>query len=1050
MPQVFDSQNAFNAGELSPRVLGRSLVPAYKAGLRLCENMVVLTPGGMERRPGTIYVAAACDETKKSRLISFRFSQQEAFILELAEGRLRVFKGDAPVYFQGFSERSPSNVDFASNQLIVDRNGWPNSFRVLVTDGTGTLPSGLVTGAVYTTAKAPSFALDQAADVAPATDILTSVAHGLTTEMGPFRFTSTILMPTGLSVDTDYWVRDITADTFKVALTKGGAAHNITAANTGTLTMAPTAAYLRSSFRLVDGAGVVVALADAGTAGWTIHPVNLTEPFYATHPYIESQLFDIQYAQDKDIVYLAHEGHEFARFVRYADHAWEWESFPLLDGPYLDLQEVAPGDARTSVQVQISAVAVGADRTATASSAIFQGSDKGRAIRLGDDGDAAEWGWGLITGVNPYTVQPGAAGVPIFSNLFCSAWSGTTTFNQQITWTTGIPLTVNRIAVGYVWSSSVAGISIGDTIYATSDAGAFFGKVYPTHADAVADTNAIFFASGSIGCWTSMVHDPGGHGFTDLPGPVTLSAAGTLPAGWSAGTEYALRVVDSDTDFFSIADLTTNIEIPPQADPNLVAPVTIDGGLPSTTCKVHVKEPMPAAATGLQDAWKLGAFGSSTLLGFPVAVGLHEQRLVLAGAIGTPQTVYGSFSGQQQNFAPDEIEIGGTTTSSRVLTESSGYSFRLVSEDLNSIGWLRPARALFAAGLGGVFHLTGATVTDTLTPASVNARRGTTKGAANVSPMMLGSAVIFVDEAQRRLQHGEFRPDIEAIQVDDLMQLADHLSYGFTINQIARTETPLPLLWAARSDGTLLACTLEQRQNVLAWARHLIGGTDAVVESVATLPDAQGGILWMVVRRTINGVTRRYIEHFADRIDEIADHELFQNGDSGLPPYDGATIPAGTPITGLSHLVGETVEIIADGGAHPNEVVSAAGTVTLDRDAAKVVVGLPFQARARLLPPEIEQPGQHLAMRTIRSITAAIRLNRSLGLKMGPALERLTELEFRTQLGPMNAPPPLFTGITEIAVPGGYERDGGLWLVSEQGFPLQILSVLQRIEVVQR
>lgn len=75
----------------------------------------------------------------------------------------------------------------------------------------------------------------QAAFTAATTDIITSAAHGLKNE-DLLQFTTSDTLPAGLSLATDYYVRDVTTNTFKVSLIKGGPVVDITDTGTGTHT----------------------------------------------------------------------------------------------------------------------------------------------------------------------------------------------------------------------------------------------------------------------------------------------------------------------------------------------------------------------------------------------------------------------------------------------------------------------------------------------------------------------------------------------------------------------------------------------------------------------------------------------------------------------------------------------------------------------------------------------------------------------------------------------------------------------------------------------
>jgi hypothetical protein len=160
------------------------------------------------------------------------------------------------------------------------------------------------------------------------------------------------------------------------------------------------------------------------------------------------------------------------------------------------------------------------------------------------------------------------------------------------------------------------------------------------------------------------------------------------------------------------------------------------------------------------------------------------------------------------------------------------------------------------------------------------------------------------------------------------------------------------------------------------------------------IPAADGSYdeLWVVVQRYLNGRTVRTIEFLTDVWEQGQAQENVFFADCGLT-YDGA--PA-TTITGLFHLAGETVQVLVDGATHPDVMVSATGSITLNAAASVVHVGYAY-----------ESDGQCLRFDAGSATgTAQGKMQR----QVGPDFDHLTELTFRTAADLMNQPVPLFTG----------------------------------------
>lgn len=84
--------NAFNAGELSPLLEGRTDIAKYYSGCRTLENFLVFSYGGATRRPGTRYIATAKNSDEAVRLIPFERSVIHAYMIEAGDEYFRFYK----------------------------------------------------------------------------------------------------------------------------------------------------------------------------------------------------------------------------------------------------------------------------------------------------------------------------------------------------------------------------------------------------------------------------------------------------------------------------------------------------------------------------------------------------------------------------------------------------------------------------------------------------------------------------------------------------------------------------------------------------------------------------------------------------------------------------------------------------------------------------------------------------------------------------------------------------------------------------------------------
>lgn len=194
----------------------------------------------------------------------------------------------------------------------------------------------------------------------------------------------------------------------------------------------------------------------------------------------------------------------------------------------------------------------------------------------------------------------------------------------------------------------------------------------------------------------------------------------------------------------------------------------------------------------------------------------------------------------------------------------------------------------------------------------------------------------------------------------------------------------------------------------------------------------------MIVKRTINGETKRYVEYLTPRFEIDTDIEDAAFPDSHLVPYDGV---AKTSFTGLDHLEGETVGVWADGADQADQIVSG-GAVTIATAASKVVIGLKTSNRFEMLPFKFEVAKAGSARgRFARNIETGIGLYRTMGLKLGVDEASLVNLDFRSVSHDMDSPPPLFSGTYYIRPDDHWDREGTLLLGQDGLGPLTLIGL---------
>ena len=216
-----------------------------------------------------------------------------------------------------------------------------------------------------------------------------------------------------------------------------------------------------------------------------------------------------------------------------------------------------------------------------------------------------------------------------------------------------------------------------------------------------------------------------------------------------------------------------------------------------------------------------------------------------------------------------------------------------------------------------------------------------------------------------------------------------------------------------------------------------VSQTKAECESVAVIPtDNSEYQTWVIVKRTINGITRRYVEYINTFDFTETDNTTFNFLDSALS-YSGA---AATTISGLNHLEGKTVHILADGATHPTKIVSS-GSITLDRASTDVKIGLGYNSILQTMRLDAGSQNGTSQAKTKRIYEITIRLYESIGVEVGENLNNMERIPFRTSADVMDQGLPPFTGDKTVEFRGNYETDGFIFVRQTQPLPLTVLSL---------
>lgn len=460
--------------------------------------------------------------------------------------------------------------------------------------------------------------------------------------------------------------------------------------------------------------------------------------------------------------------------------------------------------------------------------------------------------------------------------------------------------------------------------------------------------------------------------------------------------------------------------------------ITSLGSPAATVANATVNNDLDGSGTPAA-AWRKAAWDG--VEGYPGAVAFYEQRLDFAGSAEDPQALWGSVAGDYEDMAPSAAD--GT------VTDANAFTYILAGQQVNAIRWLEPGLNLVGGTTGGTWRVRSSATDEPITPTSINARLENNYGAANIQPVTVGQALIYVQRMQKKVRELLYDYGTDAWDSKDLTIRAEHITgTGDGIVDMAFQMEPDPIIWCVRADGQLLGCTYDRLEKVVAWHRHTTSGASGLFESVCTVPGDTRDEVWVVVNRTIGEATVRYVEYFQQPYVTQTEQYFV---DCGLTGSFGSPV---TTVSGLTHLAGETVQVLADGAVQSEKVVSSGGSITLDIAAEEVHVGLGFDAVLNTvrIEPGLDQTVQGQTKR-IHKVILRVYNSPKAGIDVGPSSTQKETTFGRVPADEMDSPPALVTEDIEVLFPGDYEKPGEVYIKSSQPVGLTILALIAELNI---
>ncbi len=731
-------------------------------------------------------------------------------------------------------------------------------------------------------------------------------------------------------------------------------------------------------------------------------------------PYATADLFDVQFVQAKDVMYLTHNDYAPRKLSRFGDTNWTLEVVDFRGGPFLGRNKVEASTITPSAKT--GAI------TLTAAADTFVAGHVGALWRIEHLVDANSINGTFETTGSSSTLEVQAG--RIFDLTTENIWNGTIKLERSYD-------------SGSTWRDASKVFNIN-----TINDGNIHYVDQETIANALYRVTCTVYGTGTIG-FTLTARSGEFSGIVEI-----TSVSDARHAGATVETDFDL--VNTDATF----------------------------------------------------RWYEGSWSEEN--GYPAAIALFQERLVLGGSKEQPQTVWLSQTNDWTNMKFDGLATGA-------------MAFIIASGQAETIQWLVGHTAILIGTDGAEWKLKGG-VEKGLTFDNFDIARQSTNGSAKVQPVAVNSQIIYAQRNAETIYQQQFAFERDNWISTDMSLLAEHITAG-GVTQMAYQRTTRATLWLVRSVGQLLGVAMEESEEVIGWYRYTFDGE---CESVAVISGAEEDQVWVVIKHTIDGVVTRYVEQFqpieyedqadgffvdagltfrgvgpftisnisqADPAVVTATDHTFTDGEQvrfssvgGMTEVNnqvftvstvagstfelrdvtdavdinsvnftayssaGSILQVENTFVTLTHLEGETVTTSGDGGYAGSYTVSS-GTITLSDFYNIVHAGLAYTAKLKPMNLEFASTGGALQGLTKRIDAINIRFDRSLSCSVGPTFDQFDTYQFRTFGDPLGSPAPLFTGDLRMLFDGPFDREGSICIQDSKPVPLAVVSIIAEYEV---
>lgn len=435
----------------------------------------------------------------------------------------------------------------------------------------------------------------------------------------------------------------------------------------------------------------------------------------------------------------------------------------------------------------------------------------------------------------------------------------------------------------------------------------------------------------------------------------------------------------------------------------------------------------PFSSTESTVNWYWGSWGDR--FGWPTCVAMKDGRL----AVGRGDRYWLSKSDDFESFGIGSLDDDAL---SRSLTGAAQ----------NKMRWMADINQLVAATAMNEHVITSGSEDLVLLPSNVHSKILKRRGAANINPVIVDEKIVYVSKNGRRLLLLETNGD--NAEIVDLTRYHPDICGEGGFVEIAYQKEPMPRIWCVCADGRAVHLTLNVEENVAAWAIYP-AANGGLVESITVLPTGDEDAVYMSIKRTIDGVDKRYIERVAtERYEEIEQAVVLQSS------YQ---ITKGNSVTSVSvpHLAGEdNIYIWGDGRQSGPYTVASNGDITLEYAMSKYAIG--YLTEGRYKSSRLDYGGQMgTAITANKAITdVGLILDDTPGGALGYGRDFDSARRYLLpdiQTGTMfDGAVEVHNGVQRVEIERGEDLDTRLCIVMPSAGPASVLAVVPYMEVNER